>query len=123
MKKILMAVAALSLTLTSCTSITKTAKNMDVETGMRSCSTAELEVSELKATYTLRPIKAERRAGLRNVKNMAIRALLSEKGNADVLVAPDFIVEKHGRKVKSVTVTGYPAKYKNFKPAGAGCAR
>lgn len=118
-----MAVAALSLTLTSCTSITKTAKNMDVETGMRSCSTAELEVSEQKATYTLRPIKAERRAGLRNVKNMAIRALLSEKGNADVLVAPDFIVEKHGRKVKSVTVTGYPAKYKNFEPAGAGCAR
>ncbi|MBQ2362025.1 MAG: hypothetical protein II287_00255, partial [Bacteroidaceae bacterium] len=40
-------------------------------------------------------------------------------GNADLLVEPQFVISmKRGlfrKKVKSVTVSGRPAKYKNFR--------
>jgi hypothetical protein len=38
-----------------------------------------------------------------------------KKANADILVEPMFITETVDRKI-TVTVTGFPANYKNFRP-------
>lgn len=51
------------------------------------------------------------------MKDNAVYAALRE-ANADVLVAPMFQVNTKvmGKKYVTVTVTGYPATYKNFRP-------
>ena len=53
------------------------------------------------------------------MQNTAVKELLMKSGNADVLVAPEFTFVKRrglfGSKFKSVEVSGYPAKYKNFR--------
>ena len=60
-----------------------------------------------------------RRGGKKNLQNTAVKELLMKSGNADVLVAPEFtFVKRRGlfsSKYKSVEVSGYPAKYKNFR--------
>ena len=85
-------------------------------------SYADLDIKETKIVHTYRPSEEDRRAGVRNCVNTAIKEALATKGgNADVLIeTQEAIVEKtglFGKKVKSVTVSGYPATYKNFRPA------
>lgn len=46
-----------------------------------------------------------------------LTAQMLQENNADVLVEPQYIVEKRGwLRGGSVTVIGFPAKYKNFHP-------
>lgn len=119
MKKALLFVAVVALSLSSCTTVKKTAKTMDVETSLNAASTADLVVSDNKISYEIRPKKKIRSGGLTNVKNFAVSEALRLNGNADVLVAPEFEVETRRlllrTKIKRVVVTGYPATYKNFK--------
>ena len=60
-----------------------------------------------------------RKGGYQNCINAAVREALLQNGNADVLVEmQNTVVEREGlmgRKVKTVTVTGYPATYKEIK--------
>jgi len=72
-----------------------------------------------RISYTMTPSKAVRRGGLANVKQAAENEALEKKGgNADLLVEPEYVVEKTNyfffKKIKSITVSGRPAKYKNF---------
>ena len=65
------------------------------------------------------PTKAVRRGGLANVKQAAENEALAKLGgNADLLVEPEYVVEKTNyvffKKVKSITVSGRPAKFTNF---------
>ena len=57
------------------------------------------------------------RGDLTNVRSRAVY-LSSQKHNADVIVAPMFNVEtsKDGKGYQ-VTVTGFPAYFKNWQPA------
>lgn len=107
------------MTLASCTTMTKTATTVDVNNGLNSASTADLAISQNKISYTHKTKAKERRAGRKNVINSAVSAALQANGEADVLVAPEYTVVKKsglfGSKIKTVIVTGYPAKYKNFK--------
>ena len=80
---------------------------------------ADLEVSPNKISYFFLPSQTVVKAGFENVVNTAIREALIANGNADVLVALEQQV-KYGAdgNVESITVSGYPAKYVNFRSPG-----
>lgn len=65
------------------------------------------------------PSKTVVMGGYDNVINTAVREALLANGNADVLVALETQIkyDKEGQ-IESVTVTGYPAKYVNFRNPG-----
>lgn len=103
----------------SCTTVTKTAKTLDSPASLLSATVAELEVSPERVTYTMTPSKEIRRGGLANVKQAAEQEVLAKYGNADVLVDAEYVISQtsyliFGKKVESITVTGRPARYKNF---------
>lgn len=117
MKKAFLAALVVVLT-ASCSSVRKTATAVDVNSQLSSYNVADLQVSQEKVTYEFRPTAKERRGGKTNVISCAYAAALVSNGNADVLVQPEYTMRiSHGlfgKKIKEVTVTGYPAKYKNF---------
>lgn len=119
MKKILM-LLGIAMIMASCTTTLKTAKTAETSAQLLSATVADLEVSPERITYTLVPKKSIRRAGLANVKRAAEQEALAKYGNADVLVDAEYIISKSNfgifwNKVESVTVSGHPAKYKNFR--------
>lgn len=117
MKKLFF-VAGAVLALASCTTITKTASDVDVPSSLYSATVADLKVSPERVTYTIKPSKALQRGGLANVKKAVESEALTQNGNADVLVEPEYIIaQKRGlfkRSITSITITGRPAKYTNF---------
>ena len=80
---------------------------------------ADLKVSPTKITHFLIPSKTVIQGGYDNVINTAVREALIANGNADVLVAMETQVKYTADGViESVTVTGYPATYTNFRSPG-----
>lgn len=117
MKKSIFCLAIAALALSSCSTITHTATTYAVDTEIMNRTTADLQISDQKITYTFNPTKQYRRAGDGAVKRAAVAKALEQAGNADVLVAPQFEVKKKRglftNKIIYVTVTGHPATYKN----------
>jgi hypothetical protein len=120
MKKLFL-IGAVVLTLASCskTVTTQTARTESVPYAMYNATVADLEVSSQRITYTYEPSKEVRRGGVGNCKEAALMEALLKNGNADLLVEPQYVVTKKrclfGSKVLSITVSGRPAKYKNFR--------
>ncbi|MBQ5635838.1 MAG: hypothetical protein IIX04_01815 [Alistipes sp.] len=80
---------------------------------------ADLEVSPTKISYFFLPSQTVVNGGFDNIVNTAVREALIANGNADVLVALEQQVKYNGEgKVESITVSGYPAKYTNFRSPG-----
>ena len=119
MKKLIIALVA-ALAFTSCSTVRQSATQRDVKAPIVSAVIGDLDVSDQKISYTYQPTKRVRRGGVQNCINSAITLAL-EAGNYDVLVeTQQAIVERKGlfkRKISKVIVTGYPAKYKNFRSA------
>lgn len=106
------------LGLTSCTTTLNSSKTKDFGSSAITATFADLVVSPHKITYTYKPTDDVRRGGEVNVINTAIRKALEVNGGGDVLVELQTTVKKKGRKdVSEVTVSGYPATYKNFRCA------
>ena len=106
------------LGLTSCTTTLNSSKTKDFGSSAITATFADLVVSPHKITYTYKPTDDVRRGGEVNVINTAIRKALEVNGGGDVLVELQTTVKKSGkRNVKEVTVSGYPATYKNFRCA------
>ena len=110
------------ITLASCSSKTfyRTATTTAIENPVKAEVEADLDVSPTKITYTMRPSKEVRNGGYKNVLNTAVREALEKNGGGDVLVEMQVTSEYKsgvfgGKKVKSVTVSGYPGVYKNFR--------
>lgn len=119
MKKVLIAVfTVMALGITSCSSIHKTVSVEEISTEVAAYTSADLDISPNRITYTYRPTKAERRGGNKNAIECAVAEALKANGNADVLVAPQYEIKKRRGNVKQVTVTGYPATYSNFRVMG-----
>ena len=114
----IMALAAVAL-LSSCITTTKTARTASTSATIKNATVADLRVADKRITYTMSPSKAIQRAGLNNVKQAAIQEALTLNGNADVLVEPEFVIEQErslfGSRINSITVTGRPAYYENFR--------
>ena len=105
--------------LSSCITTTKTARTAETSASIQNVTVADLKVTDRRITYTMTPSKAVQRAGLNNVKQAAIQEALTQNGNADVMVEPEFVIEKErtlfGSRINSITVTGRPAYYQNFR--------
>ena len=120
MKRILL-MASVALLVASCTTMkNSTATTLDVESSLTSKTTADMIVSEQRISYNYTPSKKERKAGMKTVLSNAVSSALKDNGDADVLVHMQYnaIIKKKlwfSKKIRQVTVTGYPAKYKNFK--------
>lgn len=113
MKKYFLLVGAV-VAFASCTTTSKTARTESIPYAMYNANVADLEVGE-RVAYTMTPTKSIRRGGESNVKKAAIQDVLLQNGNADLLVEPQFVITKRKKSIKSITVTGRPAKYKNFR--------
>ena len=79
---------------------------------------ADLDVWPNKISYFYIPSTTVAKGGFDNVVNAAVREALGNNDNADVLVGREFQVKYYDKGViESITVTGYPAKYVNFRNA------
>ena len=86
MKRILSG-ALLIMLMSSCSMFrTSTSTTMQVDSSLTSVTTADLQVSDTKISYTYYPKKQDRKAGLGHVISNATAAALKENGNADILV-------------------------------------
>lgn len=109
------------LLLSSCQTLTKTARIANVSTSLQSATVVDLiPATEQRITHTIEPNKDICRGGMDNVKQAVVNEALVEKGNnADVLLEPQYVVSKKrtlfGSKVTSITVSGRPAYYANFR--------
>lgn len=119
MKKIVL-LATFAVLLSSCSTITKTATNKPVKSEVMTSVLADLEVSPNKVNYYYVPTNAVHKAGVKNILNSAMREALAANGDADVFVGLEYEI-KYKRfllfftKVEHIVVSGYPAKYKNFR--------
>lgn len=114
---ILLSLAAM-LGMASCTTTISTARTEHFSSAAITATFADLAVSPSKITYTYRPTDDVNRGGEANVINTAVRKALEVNGGGDVLMEMQYTLKKSGKKnVKEVTVSGYPATYKNFRPA------
>lgn len=118
MKKIVLGIMAIAL-FASCTTIRQTATVNYPNSKIRASVIADLDVSPNKIAYTYTPDRDVRRGGDDNVIAAAIQEALYANGDADVLVALECAVECRPSvlwlsSIREITVTGYPATYKNF---------
>lgn len=80
---------------------------------------ADLQVSPNKISYFFLPSQTVQNGGFDNIVNTAVREALIANGNADVLVGLEQQVKYDANgAVESITVSGYPAKYVNFRSPG-----
>lgn len=116
-KKIFITISMIAvLGMVSCTTTLNSSKTKDFGSSAITATFADLVVSPQKITYTYRPTDDVKRGGEVNVINTAIRMALEANGGGDVLVELQTTVKKKGRKnVSEVTVSGYPASYRNFR--------
>ena len=103
---------------TSCKTAFSTAEYKDPTTFLRNVTSADLDVANERISFTFQPSKQVRRGGSDNVIKAAIREALRVNGGGDVLVDLEYItLEKPSlflSPIREITVSGYPAKYKNF---------
>ncbi len=100
--------------LQSCTSISKfsTAKTTDIAASINQKPTlVDLEVKDAKVTATASYKSTEK--GFEAIKQEAVANALKSV-NADILVEPKFDTEVKNSTI-TITVTGYPGFYKNFR--------
>lgn len=118
MKKLFLLICTMCA-FSSCMTIKSSATHKAVNVQPISALTADIEVSPKRIFYTMRPDKKVCRGGFENVKSTAIREALYKNGGGDILVGLE--VQTRSKKflmwkrVVSITVSGYPAKYTNFQ--------
>ena len=104
--------------LSSCQTIKSTATHKAVDIQPIGALIADLEVSPNRISYTMIPHRRVQRGGFENVKSTAIREALKNNGGGDILVGLEVQTKSvrflAWRSIKSITVSGYPAKYTNF---------
>ena len=107
--------SAVALLLSSCSTIRHTASTVDVDNKIVTFTVADLDVQpqkvQLSYNWNFNPFRT---ISISNVKGN-VTAQLLQQCNADVLLDPQYVVEKRGfLRGGSVTVIGIPAKYENF---------
>lgn len=115
MKFKLLLITLVTLAASSCSTIRHTATSVDVDNKVVTFTVANLDVQKQKVSKTYswsyNPFK---RVSISNIKGNITAELLNAQ-NADVLLEPQYIIEKRGfMRGGSVTVIGYPASYKDF---------
>lgn len=112
----------LSLLLASCGTLKKyDSKAVSIDCSVVQCPTmAELNVQENSISGSVEwKDKWFRRSIPLSIHKGNLIAELMQQAKADVLVEPRFTFEQDqaGRNSRKLTVTGYPATFRNFRPA------
>ncbi|MFI3285123.1 MAG: hypothetical protein R3Y08_00565 [Rikenellaceae bacterium] len=119
MKKVILCLAFCVALMSSCSTLrTATSKSIGIRSSIESTTTVDLEVAQQKVEYIYTPSRKERKKlSYAKITEKAVATALKANNNADVMVAPEFVVERRGlaKRVRQITVIGYPAKYKNFQ--------
>lgn len=115
-KDVLLLTAGIALALSSCSTTRHTAHYESVDTKVYNLTVADMDVSTARVSKTTswnwNPLNT---VSLAVEKNNTSAEILEEAG-ADVLVEPQYVVKRRGLfRGGSVTVSGYPAKYKGFR--------
>lgn len=80
---------------------------------------ADIEVSPTKIIYFMLPTTTVVNGGYDNVVSTAVREALDANGGGDVLVGLETQVKYNAEgRIESITVSGYPGKYTNFRNPG-----
>lgn len=116
-------VIALALMLASCslpTRLVNTSTHKDMKVAQPVTAIfADLDVSPKKISFFFIPSKTVINGGEKNVINSAVREALLANGDADVLVGLEKQLKYNDKgEIESVIVSGYPAKYVNFRSPG-----
>lgn len=119
MKKLFMFLAVAALT-ASCTMTKHSVKAVDVQNPIVTTTVASLEVESTPISYEYVPTREDRKAlSFKELLGNAQYLALKEHKKGDVLVQVSYSVTAKrilgAMKVKKILVTGYPAKYKNFR--------
>ena len=96
---------------------TATYRTVTVDTPVTPPLIADLDVSPNKISFPLLPSQALLKTNnLDNIISSAVKEALKVNGNADVLIGMEYQIKYNDAGIiESVTVTGYPAKYVNFR--------
>ena len=119
---------AAALLLSSCAVTQKTASTAQIPAQTQAASVASLKVGE-RVTVEMEVTKPIRKGGWKNIQQAVETKALEAAGNADVLLEPRYVVEKHRglfrSKITKVTVSGRPAVYTDFHalPDSVWCNR
>lgn len=121
MKKLLIILGCVCFV--SCASIRESATSQEPNNRITTATSAELQVSPTRISFTYEPSVEVRRGGDENVIKTAVREALRNNGDGDVLVGMEYItlhssVSIIKSSIIQITVTGYPATYKNFHSLG-----
>lgn len=112
--------AAATMLFASCAVNRAAVEANSVENEIETKTRATLVVNQKRVSYTYVPTK-------QNAKNLSIDQLvqnavymaLQANGNADVMVKVNYNVEMKwsffGKRVKKISVSGYPAHYRDFR--------
>ncbi len=117
MKKLIIFISVV-VALSSCSTLktTSTYSDFNVNAPYAVPVVADLDVWENRIVYVYVPSRSVRKGGTQNVVNSAVRGALDANGKTDVLVGLETEIKySPTKKIQSVKVTGYPAKYKNFR--------
>lgn len=111
-------IALVAILASSCSSIKNTASTQGVASTVETHPTVtDLEVSTQKVSKTVSwGIPFFNKISLNTRKTNLVAELVNEN-NADILVEPQYIVEKGFLGSGKLTVIGYPAKFKDFRKA------
>ena len=120
MKKLIFVLSCLTVILSSCST---TAKVITTSTSKKAMPKmlvspvrADLKVSSEKIVYTMVVNETVAAGGYDNIVETAVNNALERSSHADVLLAlqTQTKYDANGR-VESITVSGYPASYVNFR--------
>ncbi len=100
--------------------LTKTATTTNASASIYSATVADLDVASERISYTMTPSNEVINGGEYNVKRAAEHEALLQYAQktgktVDLLVEPEYVINKKNGKVVSITVSGRPAAYKNFR--------
>ena len=120
MKKVISFLVVCTAMLCSCRMMQTSVKTADVNAPVVSTTVASLEVEVKPITFIYEPTKDERKhlTTTELIENAKYLALVNH-GSGDILVQVSYKLEvkKFGfiKRVRRITITGYPATYKNFR--------
>ncbi|MBR4997399.1 MAG: hypothetical protein IKY84_06025 [Bacteroidaceae bacterium] len=120
MKRIFILLMGITTLLTSCNTVNRTARTAYTQDNLKSVTVVDIiPTTEHRITHTLHPNAKLLRGGEDNVKQAVEHEALIKYGNADILLEPQYIVEKKRglfiTKISSITVSGRPAYYANYR--------
>ncbi len=128
MKKILfLSLMFVALAATSCKITDASATYQHPSTYINTATVADLDVSNERILFTFAPSIQVRRGGDQNFIKAAIREALRRNGGGDVLIDLEYITVSQApllsymfglSPIREVTISGYPATYKNFHNLG-----